>query len=198
MDYVSKYLKYKEKYFYLKNQYGGAQVGSIIKKIKEPGKNNLMGQIIGENKDGIFDDKKVHTGPIFIYWNTDTQQKGYLKKESENDVWNVVTSIEGLGLVSNPFILETVPIESSGMSVASSDTKFIWTVKYWGSGMINVIANSQFECFRLIRESFTSEEDTLKRISDAVKIANRQKLELKNNKETPRIFSFDIVSMSTY
>jgi hypothetical protein len=115
MNYYKKYLKYKKKYLFFKNQYGGAKVGDIIYKLVEPGKNNLMGKITGENNVGILDSEGVHTGPIWIYWNTTTLKEGYLKKKNENKVWAVASSIEGLGQPKSgksgydPFILDSVP-----------------------------------------------------------------------------------------
>ena len=155
-----------------------------------------MGKIIGENESGIFNGQQVHELPIWIYWNTITQQKGYLKKENENEDWEVVSSIRGLEQPGsyNAFILDTVPKESSSESLASPKPKFIWTVAYWvGGGMINVIAESRYECFKLLKEAHTTSDDTNERIEEAVKQTEKKKLELKNN-EPSRIFSFDLCS----
>jgi hypothetical protein len=144
MNYEKKYLKYKEKYLFFKNQYGGAKIGDIIYKLVEPGKNNLMGKIIGENDAGIIDREGVHTGPIWIYWNTTTLKEGYLKKRKENKKWAVASSIEGLGQPKagksgyDPYILDSVPsvparVQPSSAAQASPSGFFSGFSKLWKS-----------------------------------------------------------------
>jgi hypothetical protein len=106
VDYKSKYLKYKEKYLSLKNQHGGAKIGDWIYKIATK---NLLGRIIGYDKDGIFrefqTDKSVKeisvndNMPIWIYLNQTTKKIGFLKSQNEgtDKVWAVTSSPEIYG-----------------------------------------------------------------------------------------------------
>jgi hypothetical protein len=87
MNYEKKYLKYKEKYLFFKNQYGGAKIGDLIY-LKYDGR--VLGEIIGENNDGIDSNgKNLNLGPLWYCRDTITRKIRGVPKEGETHTWQV-------------------------------------------------------------------------------------------------------------
>lgn len=132
MNYQKKYLKYKEKYISLKNQYGGAaKIGDTVYmlidmygrdlKVKEK-----IGIIVGEEEDGIYGSVNLRR-PIWLYKSDITKPgiSGHLIKSHERLRWEVNNPIDsGSGMaISSPTKIVIPVYITKNVSIYASNTK---------------------------------------------------------------------------
>ena len=116
MNYQKKYLKYKEKYISLKNQYGGAaKIGDTVYRLVDMYGRDLevkekLGTIVGEDEAGIYEHLNYEQ-PIWFYKSDITKPgiSGHLIKSLERLRWEVNNPIDS----------------SSGMATSSPTKIFI-------------------------------------------------------------------------